>query len=86
MRRSYCRSRHRFSRAPSGAPSSFRLNVSWALGLKGTNGETLEGSFSGTGRTAASNRTMKISASIATTLGSRQANTQRAYATSFIIL
>ena len=57
----------RFSRSPSGALSSFRLNVSGALGLKGTNGETLEGSFSCTGRTTASNRTMKISASIAAT-------------------
>ena len=59
------------------SPSSFRLNVSWALGLKDTNGETLEESFSCTGRTAASNRTMKISASIATTPGLSRFNKRR---------
>jgi hypothetical protein len=44
------------------------LNENWLFGVKGMNREVLDGIVSFNARAAASNRTMKISASIATTL------------------
>jgi hypothetical protein len=52
------------------------LNKNWLFGVKGTNGLPLSVAVCSCSRAAASNRTMKISASIATTLLS-QSNTRR---------
>jgi hypothetical protein len=51
--------------------------------VKGTNGPLLREAVSCWSRAAASNRTMKISASIPTTVGSRQSNTWHRYGTPF---
>ena len=65
------------SRTASDGRSGLCLNVNWLLGLKGMNREVLDGTVSFNARAAASNRTMKISASIATTFRSRQPNTRQ---------
>jgi hypothetical protein len=49
------------------------LKTNWLLALNGTKRDVLGGRTS-TNRASASNRTIKISASIATTLGSKQPN------------
>jgi hypothetical protein len=60
------------SRTASESRPRLSLNVNWLFGVKDTKrDEVLDGTVSFTARAAASNRTMKISASIATTLSRR---------------
>ena len=71
------------SRTASKGRSGLCWNVNWLLGLKGMNRKVLEGTVSFNARAAVSNRTIKISASITTTLGLRQPNTRRREVTPF---
>jgi hypothetical protein len=48
------------------------LKVNWVLGLSGTNWDALDARTSSTNRAFASDRTIKISASIATTFWIKQ--------------
>ncbi len=60
-----------------GAASPLRsvsLKTNWPLGLNGMKRDVLDGRHSSTSRASASNRTIKISASIATTFGSKRPN------------
>jgi hypothetical protein len=61
------------SRGASATLGLVFLKVNWVLGLNGMNQDVLDGSTSSTDRAFASDRTIKISDSIATTFGSEQA-------------
>jgi hypothetical protein len=67
-------------RSALGASSRLRpvsLQIGWRLGLNGMKGDLLDGSMSSTNRASASDRTIKISASIATTFWIRTAEQRR---------